>query len=1082
MRTIKLCSVLLGFAGFVAASLTNSFGAESAPTPYARISSVRLEGTNVVVEVEASADFTKVTLESTTRANRRAWQPRAVKVIENASATVHVAFTLPTSPELEILRVRGDRITDSLPAELYTGTNKFAVAGTAGANGPVNFNDGGPTAGPGAGDDREDSSPQRSVVESDIWKLVGDTLFFFNQYRGMQVIDVSSPDSPEVTGTYDLPGAGEQMYVINGTNVVLLARDNCAWYGTESQSRVILLQVRDGEPHLVKELPVAGQIVESRLVGSALYVVASSYQRRVSDGGPSGGASSETWDWGNDIVSFDLADFATAEQKSSDWVRGYGNVIMATDKYLFVSQQVYDSTSTMYSSTINSYDISSPNGTFTKLATFNAGGNVKDKFKMNVIGNTFVVVVQRENWQRGERTTNVRTYSFANPSAPQFLADLKIIENEQLFATRFDGDRLYAVTFRVIDPLWIIDLSNPAAPKKLGELEIPGWSTFLQPMGDRLLAIGIDQSSNTWRTAVQLFNVADPANPTLLSKVLIGEQWSGSEANWDEKAFGVLPDENLVLVPFYSSGAAGYQQGVQLIDLFENTLVKRGIVEHNMAARRATIHRDRMLSLSSRELLTVDVTDRDKPAVIETTTLSWAAEHVHLVGNHLIEVDSYNNSGPALRVVHTDDPSEILSSLVLTNIPYLGSVEMNNHLYLLQGRGAQYIYPADYNPTNYYPIATNPGVYILTELALDVLPNLTVAHRIVKESKEEFFWGQYDGLRVSDDILVWASESGGGYPWLDWGGPMAAVDGRADAAIGAPVDSLWRGPWWGGSSGHFVAVDLSGDVPAFASEVKLTGTNYWWSFSEATTENGLVFTSHQSSEYDPTIDPPPYTYQQWNGKEYVVVTNDPPPGAWVQRHYLDVIDFTEPAEPLVRAPVNIPGTLLGAHRGGELLYTRGYDGNPFSYNGEEKLSAVSYDGIAAHLIHSITLNGQSWPRPAISDEGFVYLGVAAAGTNTNSTLQVWTLGSSGKLEQVENVTLSTPAQALKKLDDLLAVQSARIDLYDASVPTDLVPVGSGLVSGCFGVVLDGADGSLVDGLWLPIGWYGVVHIPAGVAP
>ncbi|MCQ9191628.1 beta-propeller domain-containing protein, partial [Escherichia coli] len=93
------------------------------------------------------------------------------------------------------------------------------------------------------------------------------------------------------------------------------------------------------------------------------------------------------------------------------WVRGYGNVIMATDKYLFVAQQTYDTTSTMYSSTINSYDISSPNGTFTKLATFNAGGNVKDKFKMHMSGNTFIVVVQRENWQRGERTTNVRTYS-----------------------------------------------------------------------------------------------------------------------------------------------------------------------------------------------------------------------------------------------------------------------------------------------------------------------------------------------------------------------------------------------------------------------------------------------------------------------------------------------------------------------------------------------------------------------------------------------------------------------------------------------------------------------------------------------
>ena len=116
------------------------------------------------------------------------------------------------------------------------------------------------------------------MVESDIWKLDGDTLFFFNQYRGLQVFNVSVPDSPVVTGTYDLPGSGEQMYVINGTNVVLLARDNCSWYGSGNDSRVVLLQLRDGVPHLVKELPamswrrfmvlVSGLSVHSSFVSS----------------------------------------------------------------------------------------------------------------------------------------------------------------------------------------------------------------------------------------------------------------------------------------------------------------------------------------------------------------------------------------------------------------------------------------------------------------------------------------------------------------------------------------------------------------------------------------------------------------------------------------------------------------------------------------------------------------------------------------------------------------------------------------------------------------------------------------------
>ena len=109
--------------------------------------------------------------------------------------------------------------------------------------------------------------------------------------------------------------------------------------------------------------------------------MANSYQRRTipaTDVRP----AYEEMDYGSDIVSFDLSDFATASEKSRDWVRGYGNVIMATDKYLFLAQQNYENETVK--SLVHSYDISSPIGTFTKLAAFDAGGEVKDKFKMHV--------------------------------------------------------------------------------------------------------------------------------------------------------------------------------------------------------------------------------------------------------------------------------------------------------------------------------------------------------------------------------------------------------------------------------------------------------------------------------------------------------------------------------------------------------------------------------------------------------------------------------------------------------------------------------------------------------------------------
>jgi hypothetical protein len=122
---------------------------------------------------------------------------------------------------------------------------------------------------------------------------------------------------------------------------------------------------------------------------------------------------------------------------------------------------------------------------------------------------------------------------------------------EQLYASRFLGDRAYLVTFRQTDPLYIIDLADPTNPSIAGELEIEGYSDYLQPIGqDYLLGIGKDavaandgvgdgRGALVQGVKLSLFNVSDPASPTEVQSVLIGQRGTHSNALSDHRAITI---------------------------------------------------------------------------------------------------------------------------------------------------------------------------------------------------------------------------------------------------------------------------------------------------------------------------------------------------------------------------------------------------------------------------------------------------------------------------------------------------------------------------------------------------------------
>lgn len=121
---------------------------------------------------------------------------------------------------------------------------------------------------------------------------------------------------------------------------------------------------------------------------------------------------------------------------------------------------------------------------------------------------------------------------------------------ETIQGVRFIDDRGYVVTFRQTDPLYVLDLSDPTNPRLDGELKVPGFSTYLHPIGDgRLLAIGMagTEGGQITGTQLSLFDVNDPANPTLVDTLDLGT-WN-SEATYDPHAFLYWPETGTVVVP-----------------------------------------------------------------------------------------------------------------------------------------------------------------------------------------------------------------------------------------------------------------------------------------------------------------------------------------------------------------------------------------------------------------------------------------------------------------------------------------------------------------------------------------------------
>lgn len=221
----------------------------------------------------------------------------------------------------------------------------------------------------------------------------------------------------------------------------------------------------------------------------------------------------------------------------------------------------------------------------------NVPGYVLNQYSMDEYNNNFRLATTS---QKEESSNNVYVMDM-NLTIVGKVENLGI--TERIYSVRFMGDKAYIVTFRQIDPFFVLDMSDPENPKVAGELKIPGYSSYLH-LYDENHVIGLGMEDN--RVKLSLFDVTNVENPTEIAKNTISGDYSYSEALYDPKAFlfdrqkqllvipvsitqyGVIPpvDETTENKTTFDSREGGYWQGAYILSITLSGFEYKGGITH----------------------------------------------------------------------------------------------------------------------------------------------------------------------------------------------------------------------------------------------------------------------------------------------------------------------------------------------------------------------------------------------------------------------------------------------------------------------------------------------------------------------
>jgi len=186
-------------------------------------------------------------------------------------------------------------------------------------------------------------------------------------------------------------------------------------------------------------------------------------------------------------------------------------------------------------------------------------GKILNQFSMDEHNGNFRIATTKGESPWGNESKSTSNVYVLDENLKLLGSTKDLAPGERIYSVRFMGDKVYVVTFRQVDPFYVIDLKEPNNPKVLGYLKIPGYSSYLHPYDENhIIGIGMDTSDVNGRVTnegvkIAMFDVTDYSNPIELDKVIIGEKGSHTDILHDHKALLFSKEKNILSFPVYAS-------------------------------------------------------------------------------------------------------------------------------------------------------------------------------------------------------------------------------------------------------------------------------------------------------------------------------------------------------------------------------------------------------------------------------------------------------------------------------------------------------------------------------------------------